>query len=389
MQQPSLEPNAVISSETTTEKSSSSSDPTVLSKKLDSTTAETLASSSPKSSLKNHNKPVIPPHKKDTRKLFVGGLGKQVNNDNFKSFFEKYGKVIDSIVMIDRDTNRHRGFGFVTFQDPEVAQRVLSMSNQGQPVPEGGWKSGKIEIYGKMCEVKASEPKKGQVHVSSCKSSCSSESSGAELVPANIQFHNYQTTNGDKIQNHVVMDGKASAAAGSGYYNRAMPNGMTPFTSSIPSQESVPGPSSAGMDAYSVLNMGQVNPIPTYAASSYPSATSEYYYPSSSYTYQPYYDHTIYNPYFYSYHVPESVPVHNGLFPGQYYYPVAGAVAGNHNYGASYFHPSTPALNSESSGLDCVSASTKLTDKSANHDITKNAKNDVDVSTRQNGQQKQ
>lgn len=33
----------------------------------------------------------------------------------FLQFFEQFGEVIDSVVMIDRVTKRSRGFGFVTF----------------------------------------------------------------------------------------------------------------------------------------------------------------------------------------------------------------------------------------------------------------------------------
>ena len=32
-----------------------------------------------------------------------------------RQFFEQFGEVIDSVVMIDRVTKRSRGFGFVTF----------------------------------------------------------------------------------------------------------------------------------------------------------------------------------------------------------------------------------------------------------------------------------
>ena len=38
-----------------------------------------------------------------------------VTDAEFLDFFEQYGSVIDSVVMIDRNTKRSRGFGFVTF----------------------------------------------------------------------------------------------------------------------------------------------------------------------------------------------------------------------------------------------------------------------------------
>lgn len=101
----------------------------------------------------------VPPTKKDNRKLFVGGLPTGVNDEEFRSFFEQFGTVIDSIVMIDRETKRSRGFGFITFQDAEVAKSVLTFGNEGKEAPPEGHRSGKINIRGKFCEVKVSEPK--------------------------------------------------------------------------------------------------------------------------------------------------------------------------------------------------------------------------------------
>jgi len=46
-----------------------------------------------------------------------------VNDEQFLCFFEKFGEVIDSVVMVDRHTKRSRGFGFVTFAD-QVRQHV-------------------------------------------------------------------------------------------------------------------------------------------------------------------------------------------------------------------------------------------------------------------------
>ena len=76
--------------------------------------------------------------------------GAAVSNENFREFFEQFGKVIDSVVMIDRETNRHRGFGFVSFEDAADAMKVLASGNGGKPVPPFGFRSGKIKIFGKV-----------------------------------------------------------------------------------------------------------------------------------------------------------------------------------------------------------------------------------------------
>ena len=43
----------------------------------------------------------------------------------FLKHFEKYGEVIDSVVMRDRKTGKPRGFGFITYSDPSVVDRVI------------------------------------------------------------------------------------------------------------------------------------------------------------------------------------------------------------------------------------------------------------------------
>jgi RNA recognition motif-containing protein len=35
--------------------------------------------------------------------------------DEFKTFFGKYGIVVDAVIMVDHETRKPRGFGFVTF----------------------------------------------------------------------------------------------------------------------------------------------------------------------------------------------------------------------------------------------------------------------------------
>lgn len=40
-----------------------------------------------------------------------------VTDYTFLQFFQQYGEVVDSIVLLDRRTKRSRGFGFVTFAD--------------------------------------------------------------------------------------------------------------------------------------------------------------------------------------------------------------------------------------------------------------------------------
>ncbi|KAL7503114.1 hypothetical protein ACHAXN_000959 [Cyclotella atomus] len=92
----------------------------------------------------------IPANKHDNRKLFVGGLPNEVTDESFLRFFEQYGPVVDSVVLLDRRTKRSRGFGFVTFRDEDIALSLLNV------IPG---RTGRVAMMGKMCEIKASEPK--------------------------------------------------------------------------------------------------------------------------------------------------------------------------------------------------------------------------------------
>ena len=47
-----------------------------------------------------------------SKKLFVGGLPWEVDDDALRSHFEPYGEVTEAKVILDRDTGRSRGFGF-------------------------------------------------------------------------------------------------------------------------------------------------------------------------------------------------------------------------------------------------------------------------------------
>ena len=51
----------------------------------------------------------------------------KVTLDEFLECFERYGTVIDSVIMYDRVTTRSRGFGFITFEDPQICQRLIQM----------------------------------------------------------------------------------------------------------------------------------------------------------------------------------------------------------------------------------------------------------------------
>jgi RNA recognition motif-containing protein len=60
------------------------------------------------------------------KKVFVGGLSWNTNDDGLRQAFERFGNVDEAKVIQDRDTGRSRGFGFVTFSDEEGARSAIS-----------------------------------------------------------------------------------------------------------------------------------------------------------------------------------------------------------------------------------------------------------------------
>ncbi|KAF2724302.1 RNA-binding domain-containing protein [Polychaeton citri CBS 116435] len=79
-----------------------------------------------------------------TAKIFVGGVSQEATESDFKEFFMQFGRVLDATLMMDKDTGRPRGFGFVTFDNEAAVDRTLE-----QP----------LAIHGKMIEVKRAQPR--------------------------------------------------------------------------------------------------------------------------------------------------------------------------------------------------------------------------------------
>ena len=58
-------------------------------------------------------------------KLFVGNLSFKTTENELNDAFAAFGTVTEATLMMDRMTNRPRGFGFVTMSTPEEAQKAV------------------------------------------------------------------------------------------------------------------------------------------------------------------------------------------------------------------------------------------------------------------------
>lgn len=67
-------------------------------------------------------------------KLFVGGLPFSTTNDELQALFAEHGTVASAVVIMDRETGRSKGFGFVEFENDDegkAAEKALNGSDLG------------------------------------------------------------------------------------------------------------------------------------------------------------------------------------------------------------------------------------------------------------------
>ena len=66
------------------------------------------------------------------KKLFVGGLAWATTDDGLRQAFERFGQVAEAKVIMDRETGRSRGFGFVSFNDDGQGSAAMQEMDGGQ-----------------------------------------------------------------------------------------------------------------------------------------------------------------------------------------------------------------------------------------------------------------
>jgi cold-inducible RNA-binding protein len=62
-------------------------------------------------------------------KLYVGNLSFQTSEDRLREIFSEFGDVQSASLVMDRDTGRPRGFGFVEFANDEHARAAINGLN--------------------------------------------------------------------------------------------------------------------------------------------------------------------------------------------------------------------------------------------------------------------
>ena len=82
--------------------------------------------------------------------LYVGNLNFRTDEEGLRATFSNFGTVTDARIVMDRDTGRSRGFGFVEMEDDSAADTAVEQMNgadldgrplrvnEAQPRTEGG-----------------------------------------------------------------------------------------------------------------------------------------------------------------------------------------------------------------------------------------------------------
>ncbi|KAI8553038.1 hypothetical protein RHMOL_Rhmol06G0314400 [Rhododendron molle] len=133
-------------------------------------------------------------------KIFIGGLAKDTTNATFNEHFGKYGEITDSVIMKDRHTGNPRGFGFITYADPSVVDKVIVDNHI---------------INGKQVEIKRTIPKGA------------GQSGGFKTkkifvggVPSTVtedEFQGFFSKYGKVVEHQIIRDRETNRSRGFGF----------------------------------------------------------------------------------------------------------------------------------------------------------------------------
>ena len=63
------------------------------------------------------------------KKVYVGNLLYATTLESFREHFSQYGEIEDIVIIMDRETGRSRGFGFITYQTEAGAKEAVEAMN--------------------------------------------------------------------------------------------------------------------------------------------------------------------------------------------------------------------------------------------------------------------
>ncbi|XP_057530545.1 heterogeneous nuclear ribonucleoprotein 1 [Amaranthus tricolor] len=133
-------------------------------------------------------------------KIFIGGLARETTSVQFVKHFGKYGEITDSVIMKDRRTGQPRGFGFITYADPSVLDKVIQDTHV---------------INGKQVEIKRTIPK-GAIGSKDFKT----KKIFVGGIPTSInedEFRDFFSKFGDVTEHQIMRDHSSNRSRGFGF----------------------------------------------------------------------------------------------------------------------------------------------------------------------------
>ncbi|GAB2258493.1 hypothetical protein Droror1_Dr00014653 [Drosera rotundifolia] len=136
-------------------------------------------------------------------KIFIGGLSKDTTYGQFNGHFGQYGEIIDSVIMKDRFTGAPRGFGFITYADPSVVDKVIEDTHV---------------INGKQVEIKRTIPK-GAAQQQSARDFKTKKIfvGGIPSTVSEDEFRNFFSTFGEVVEHQIIRDHDTNRSRGFGF----------------------------------------------------------------------------------------------------------------------------------------------------------------------------
>lgn len=134
-------------------------------------------------------------------KIFVGGLSQATNQDSLLAAMQPYGEISEVMVMFDKITEKSRGFGFVTFVDPNSVSHLMATPN--------------MEVDGKIVEIKPAQEKTESPHAAQVNpGSTKIFVGGLAAVTTDASLQQYFAAFGQVSETSVMYDKETSKSRG-------------------------------------------------------------------------------------------------------------------------------------------------------------------------------
>eukprot|EP00262_Sarcandra_glabra_P012650 TRINITY_DN3301_c0_g1_i1.p1 TRINITY_DN3301_c0_g1~~TRINITY_DN3301_c0_g1_i1.p1 ORF type:complete len:367 (+),score=114.35 TRINITY_DN3301_c0_g1_i1:104-1204(+) len=135
-------------------------------------------------------------------KIFVGGVAWETTEVTFLKHFKKYGEITDSVIMRDKRTNKPRGFGFITFADPSVVEKVLEEAHV---------------IDGRTVEVKQTVPREEMTSKGGGLKTKKLFVGGIPPTLTEDELKEYFSSYGTVVENQIMLDHSTGRSRGFGF----------------------------------------------------------------------------------------------------------------------------------------------------------------------------